>query len=47
MEAENGRDCIHLDTNIWLSALDPEENVREKAAAYLSRTVYGTQTRAG
>ena len=47
MEAEDGRDCIHLDTNIWLLALDRQESTREKTAAYLSHIVYGTQTRAG
>ena len=41
------RDCIHFDTNIWLSLIAKKPELSERAASHLDRVIYGKQARAG
>jgi predicted nucleic acid-binding protein len=41
------RDCIHFDTNIWLSLIAKKPELSKRAASHLDRIIYGKQARAG
>lgn len=44
---QDRRQCVHFDTNVWLSLLVKEEDTSERTARYLSRVIFSRHTRAG